>query len=345
MDAKVERMKYLTGIYAKPFRADKKIGIISANFSKADLCSEVVYEMPDLQGVMGGKYAEIEGLNKKISRAIKEHYSPLGPNDKCPLTPESALLSFVDKIDSLIGFMAIDLKPSGSKDPFGIRRSVLGIIRLVLENRIRVSLRDVFIRSYSTYLKQNAKLVNDELQTTNISLNFLIERLKVYIRELGISQSCILSVCNVSKNDDIYDITQRIYALHNFMKTKHGKVFIHSLKRVRRILSIEEKKGKCVFEGKINRSYLKTKEEKELYNYYIEINSKTVLLLKAEKYEKAMVTFLKIENKLEKFFVNVKVNVEDNKIRINRLNILSLVRKTFIDFADFSLIEIENEVK
>jgi len=345
MDSKVDRIKFLINIYAQIFKADKKISLVSADLAKADLCSEVVYEMPELQGIIGSKYAEIEGLSRKISSAIKEHYSPLGPNDKCPLTPESALLSFIDKIDTLIGFMAINLKPTGSKDPFGIRRSGLGIIRIILENKIRVSIRDVYIKSYRSYLNQNTKLVHNELETINISSDFLMERLKGYIREIGVSQSSILSVCNTTKSDDIFDIVQKIYALDNFVKTKKGKIFIQNLKRVRRILSIEEKKERCVFEGKIVKSLLKEKEEKELYNYYIQINKKTHELLKGEMYEKAMLTFLKIENKLDKFFDNVQINVDNKNIRINRLNILSSIRKTFIDFADFSLIEIENEVK
>tara|TARA_B100000287_G_scaffold242610_1_gene228047 strand:- start:5671 stop:7755 length:2085 start_codon:yes stop_codon:yes gene_type:complete len=345
MESKICRIKYFISDHYIIFGADKNISLTAANLCKADLCSEIVYEMPDLQGVIGSKYSELEGNDSRISDAIKEHYSPLGPNDICPRNPESVILSFADKIDTLVGFIASDLRPSGSKDPFGIRRSGIGIIRLILENNIRISLKNIISFSYGQYLKQNIKFVHTENESIEIILEFLMERLKGFMRDRKLSQSCILAVCNITKTDDIFDIVQRINALDKFVRTQKGMLFIQGLKRVRRILSIEEKKYKVSYKGNINKTLLKAKEEKELWDYFEKINVDTLVFLEQEKYEKAMESFLKIKNKLEKFFEKVQVNTEDDKLRINRLNILSSIRETFIDFADFSLIEIENDAK
>ena len=345
MESKIYRIKYFISDHYIIFGADKNISLTAANLCKADLCSEIVYEMPDLQGVIGSKYSELEGNDSRISDAIKEHYSPLGPNDICPKNPESVILSFADKIDTLVGFIASDLRPSGSKDPFGIRRSGIGIIRLILENNIRISLKNIISFSYGQYLKQNIKFVHTENESIEIILEFLMERLKGFMRDRKLSQSCILAVCNITKTDDIFDIVQRINALDKFVRTQKGMLFIQGLKRVRRILSIEEKKYKVSYKGNINKTLLKAKEEKELWDYFEKINVDTLVFLEQEKYEKAMESFLKIKNKLEKFFEKVQVNTEDDKLRINRLNILSSIRETFIDFADFSLIEIENDAK
>ena len=345
MERKICRIKYFISDHYNIFGADKNISFTAANLCKADLCSEIVYEMPDLQGVIGSKYSELEGNDSRISDAIKEHYSPLGPNDICPRNPESVILSFADKIDTLVGFIASDLRPSGSKDPFGIRRSGIGIIRLILENNIRISLKNIISFSYGQYLKQNIKFVHAENESIEIILEFLMERLKGFMRDRKLSQSCILAVCNITKTDDIFDIVQRINALDKFVRTQKGMLFIQGLKRVRRILSIEEKKYKVSYKGNINKTLLKAKEEKELWDYFENINVDTLVFLEQEKYEKAMESFLKIKNKLEKFFEKVQVNTEDDKLRINRLNILSSIRETFIDFADFSLIEIENDAK
>ena len=345
MESKICRIKFFISDHYIIFGADKNISLTAANLCKADLCSEIVYEMPDLQGVIGSKYSELEGNDSRISDAIKEHYSPLGPNDICPKNPESVILSFADKIDTLVGFIASDLRPSGSKDPFGIRRSGIGIIRLILENNIRISLKNIISFSYGQYLKQNIKFVHAENESIEIILEFLMERLKGFMRDRKLSQSCILAVCNITKTDDIFDIVQRINALDKFVRTQKGMLFIQGLKRVRRILSIEEKKYKVSYKGNINKTLLKAKEEKELWDYFEKINVDTLVFLEQEKYEKAMESFLKIKNKLEKFFEKVQVNTEDDKLRINRLNILSSIRETFIDFADFSLIEIENDAK
>ena len=345
MERKICRIKYFISDHYIIFGADKNISLTAANLCKADLCSEIVYEMPDLQGVIGSKYSELEGNDSRISDAIKEHYSPLGPNDICPSNPESVILSFADKIDTLVGFIASDLRPSGSKDPFGIRRSGIGLIRLILENNIRISLKNIISFSYGQYLKQNIKFVHTENESIEIILEFLMERLKGFMRDRKLSQSCILAVCNITKTDDIFDIVQRINALDKFVRTQKGMLFIQGLKRVRRILSIEEKKYKVSYKGNINKTLLKAKEERELWDYFEKINVDTLVFLEQEKYEKAMESFLKIKNKLEKFFEKVQVNTEDDKLRINRLNILSSIRETFIDFADFSLIEIENDAK
>ena len=158
MEDKIIRVNYIVSKYSECFKANSKLAITAAKLCKADLCSEVVYEMPELQGIIGSIYASEKNYPQEVSIAIKEQYSPLGPSDKCPSIPESAILSFSDKIDSLVGFIAMDMKATGSKDPFGLRRSCLGIIRIIIEKRIRISIMDVINASYASYENQNIKL-------------------------------------------------------------------------------------------------------------------------------------------------------------------------------------------
>jgi glycyl-tRNA synthetase beta chain len=312
---------------------------------KADLCSEIVYEMPELQGGIGSIYAEIQGMPSEVVLSIKEHYSPLGPSDNCPTSSESSILSLSDKLDSLIGFIAIDMKATGSKDPFGLRRSCLGIIRIVLENKIRMSMKVLALDAYESYKEQDIKLVFSKEEVQKSYIEFIYDRLKVFMKDKGFSQSSIHAVYNVSDFSDILDDFNKIEALDKFINDAAGKDFLNILKRVRRILSIEEKQIDTPIGIKVNKNLLEMEEEKNLYNKQVNFSEEVNGLIKNEEYEKAMKSFSRISIYLEKFFESVKVNVEDKKIKNNRLMLLSMIRSTFINFADFSLIEAENEVK
>ncbi len=345
MDKKVQRIFFIANKYADTFNADVKLVGSAAKLCKSDLCSEIVYEMPELQGEIGSIYATLQGLSSEVVLAIKEHYSPLGPSDNCPTSPESSLLSLSDKLDSLIGFIAIDMKATGSKDPFGLRRSSLGIIRIILVNKIKISLKNLAHDSYGFYKKQDIKLILSEDETTKSYVEFLYDRLKVFMRDKGLSQSSIQAVYNVSKFSDILNDFNKIEALDKFLNDADGKKFLNILKRVRRILVIEEKKIDISIGTNVKESLLKVEEEKDLYKHQIKFSTEVRELLNNEEYEKAMESFSRIAIYLEKFFENVKVNVENKEIKENRLMLLSMIRNTLINFADFSLIDAENKAK
>ena len=344
MENKVKRMSFIVENYADIFKANSELVVSAAKLCKADLCSEVVYEMPELQGNIGSVYASLQGMRSEVVLSIKEHYSPLGPSDNCPTSSEASLLSLSDKLDSLIGFIGIDMKATGSKDPFGLRRSCLGIIRIILENNIRVSMKSLANDSYGFYKKQGVKLILSEEETKKSYIDFVYDRLKVFMRDKGLSQPSIQAVYNASNFSDIYDDFNKVEALDKFINDD-GKEFLNTLKRVRRILSIEEKKIGMPIGDQVSESLLDMEEEKALYTHHLKISKQVRDLLKNEKYEKAMEVFSGIAISLEKFFESVKVNIEDKDIKNNRLMLLSLIRNTFINFADFSLIDVENEVK
>ena len=345
MEKKVQRISLITEKYAHIFGANRKLVVTAAKLCKADLCSEVVYEMPELQGTIGSIYAEIQGMPSEVVLSINEHYSPLGPSDNCPTSSESSLLSLADKLDSLIGFIAIDMKATGSKDPFGLRRSCLGIIRIILENKIRISIKNLGSDVYNSYESQDIKLILSKEESQKSYIEFVYDRLKVIMKDKGFNQLSIQAVYNVSDFSDILDDFNKIEALDTFINGAAGKDFLNILKRVRRILNIEEKQIGVTIGIEVNPSLFETEEEKSLYNNQIKFSEEAKSLLKSEKYEKAMEVFSKISIYLESFFENVKVNVDDKRIKNNRLILLSMIRNTFINFADFSLIEVENEAK
>ena len=345
MEKKVQRMSFITEKYSDIFKANKNLVVQAAMLCKVDLCSEIVYEMPELQGRIGSIYAEIQGMPREVILSIKEHYSPLGPSDSCPTSSESSILSLSDKLDSLIGFIAIDMKATGSKDPFGLRRSCLGIIRIVLENKIRMSMKVLALDAYEAYKDQGIKLILSQEEAQKSYIEFIYDRLKVFMKDKGFSQTSIQAVYNVSDFSDILDDFNKIEALDKFINDAAGKDFLNILKRVRRILSIEEKKIDTPIGIKVNQNLLEMEEEKNLYNKQVNFSEEVNGLIKNEEYEKAMKSFSRISIYLEKFFESVKVNVEDKNIKNNRLMLLSMIRSTFIKFADFSLIEAENEVK
>jgi len=345
MEEKINRVTSIVGKYSESFKAISKLSLTAAKLCKADLCSEVVYEMPELQGKIGSIYASAIKLPKEVSIAIQEQYSPLGPSDKCPSIAEAAVLSFADKVDSLVGFIAMDMKATGSKDPFGLRRSCLGIIRILLEKNIRVSIIDVINDSYDSYEKQNIRLKLSKSETQKFTIEFVYDRLRVFLKDKGLSQSAVQAIFGVSKFIDIVDDVNKINALSKFMEDPKGNEFLSILKRVRRILSIEEKKDNIVIMPEPKEELLEQKEEIVLYKSYVKYSKKTQSLLVNEEYIKAMEIFSEIALELENFFEKVQVNINSPDIRNNRLRLLSMIRSSFLNFADFSLIEAENEGK
>ena len=342
MDQKVKRVSSLCKNYSINFKAKVKASVQSAQLAKADLCSEIVYEMPELQGLIGGIYAEKEGFSKDVVIAISEHYLPLGPLDDCPSIPESATLSFSDKVDSLVGFFMIGEKPRGSRDPFGIRRASLGVIRIIIERNIRIPLLEVIKAAIKNYQSQNFKISDKNNLISSSIIDFIYERLKFYLRDKNIAPDQIESVVKASNNYDLYDSFKRIVYLNKFMETTEGLELISVFKRVRRILYLEEKKVGFSYSGQVKKSLLKSSEEKALYSACIKNAVSIRKAIGMEQYEKALMHYKGIKTKLDNFFDNVLVNDKDHYIKTNRLNLLSMIRSSFAEYADFSLIDVGN---
>jgi glycyl-tRNA synthetase beta chain len=304
----------------------EKAGLLA----KADLVSGMVYEFPELQGQMGRYYALAEGLDAGIADAIAEHYRPAGPADDLPEGPVAQAVALADKFDTLAGFWAIDEKPTGSKDPYALRRAALGIIRIVLENDMRLPLRlAVNLPSWGDR--------SDDLPP------FFADRLKVHLREQGARHDLVDAVFALEGQDDLVLIVKRVEALGEFLKTDDGANLLAGFKRAVNILKAEEKKDGRSFDGAVDAGLLKEPEEKALHAALESARSEAARAIEAEDFANAMSALAKLRAPVDAFFDKVTVNVEggekDREIRENRLNLLSGIRAATGAVADFSRIE------
>lgn len=299
---------------------DRKKAMRAAKLAKADLVSGMVGEFPELQGVMGGYYALKQGEGEDVANAIRDQYSPKGPEDACPNAPVSVALALADKIEILISMFGIGEKPTGSKDPYALRRAALGVIRLLVENGLRIGLQK-------------------ELGLSNDVLAFLADRLKVQQREKGVRHDLIEAVFSVGGEDDLVRLLARVKALQDFLKTKDGGVLLYSYKRAVNIVKIEEKKDGASYSGKVDVKLLKEKEEIALYEGLEAARGKISKALKVEKFEDAMTAVAVLRKPIDTFFDQVTVNVGDKKVRANRLRLLAGIRSALMPVADFSKIE------
>jgi len=299
----------------------------AAQLCKADLTTEMVGEFPDLQGVMGRYYALNDGEAPEVAQAIAEHYAPKGPGDDCPSAPESVVIALADKIDTLVAFWTIDEKPTGSKDPFALRRATLGVIRLILENELRLPLAKVFVAAGA-----NGEIVSD-------LLNFFADRLKVHLREKGARHDLVSAVFALGNEDDLVRLMARVTALGEFIDSEDGTNLLTAYKRAANILRIEEKKdGVSYTETPDAEDFAQTKEN-ALHDAIADVNGRTSKALKAESFREAMAIMSTLRQPVDSFFDHVTVNAEDAGVRKNRLNLLSEIRDSLDRIADFSKIE------
>lgn len=305
---------------------------------KADLVSGMVGEFASLQGIMGRYYAIAEGLDTSIAYAIEDHYKPAGPDDDCPTKPTSIALALAEKIDVLTGFFAIDEKPTGSKDPFALRRAALGIIRLILDNDLNYDLKSAFDRSYDLY----GDIVKDSQNPSDALIDFIGERLKVVLKDKNVRYDLIDSVFGIKsdvKDSNLSRILSRVKALESFLKTDDGINLLSGYKRATNIVSIEEKKDKVRFDGTVNDTLLSQHEEKTLFSELQKTKDAITPALDAENYADVMTEMAKLRAPIDAFFDTVTVNDDQTDIRLNRLNILAQIRQTLGLVADFSKIE------
>ncbi|QIG49247.1 glycine--tRNA ligase subunit beta [Nordella sp. HKS 07] len=319
-------------------RADKAAAQLAVRLSKSDLLTGVVGEFPELQGLMGRYYALYEGKGDDIAAAIQEHYRPQGPNDAVPSKPLSIVSALADKLDTLVGFWAIDEKPTGSKDPYALRRAALGVIRIVQENRVRLPLLKLFDGGLQLYRNQRGQEFGRDFDRLDL-LSFFADRLKVYLRDQGMRHDLIDAVFALGGQDDLLMIVKRVEALSKFLETEDGKTLLAGVKRATNILKIEEKKDGRTYEGDINSMILIQGEEKELNTAVNAAAAQARKAVAAEDFEGAMRAITKLRAPVDAFFDKVTVNADDPSFRENRLKLLNRIRAATREVADFSRIE------
>jgi glycyl-tRNA synthetase beta chain len=315
----------------------------AARLAKADLTTGMVGEFPELQGIMGRYYAGIEGYAPEIADAIAEHYRPLGPADQCPSAPVSMAAALADKIDSLVGFFAIDEKPTGSKDPFALRRAALGVIRLILENGLRLNLRDVLGFAYSGYYDQGGFEQNQPKAVVGQLLDFFADRLKVALKERGVRHDLIAAVFALGDEDDLVRLMARVKALQDLVESDAGANLLAAYRRASNIVRIEEKKDGISYEGTPDPAKFARDEERTLAKALDRESQVARKRIGSEEFVAAMGSLSSLRAPIDDFFDRVTVNDADPSLRGNRLRLLSTIRATLNSVADFSKIEAKAE--
>jgi len=345
---RVERIEKLAGQIAKTIGADVEQAKLAAHLCKTDLVTDMVGELPELQGLMGGYYARAEGLDEAVAIAIAEHYKPQGPTDSVPTGIVSQALALADKLDTLAGFWAIDEKPTGSKDPYALRRAALGAIRLVLEGNLRLALRPILETTVAGFQKRLhvAELLDDEDAALPSAgpiaadlMKFLADRLKVYLRDKGIRHDLIDAVFVLGDQDDLLMVVKRVEALSAFLKTDDGSNLLAGVRRATNILKIEEKKDKTRYDGTPLQNLLVVGEEKELHRAITAAMAHSLTSVRTEDFAEAMSGLARLRAPVDAFFDKVVVNADDPNFRENRLRLLNRIREATLNVADFSKIE------
>jgi glycyl-tRNA synthetase beta chain len=332
---KVRRIRALAAILSEKIGGgDAKLADQAAALCKADLVSGMVGEFPELQGVMGRYYARNEGLPGAVAEAIADHYKPLGPNDLCPKAPVSVAVALADKLDSLVGFFAIDERPTGSKDPFALRRAALGVIRLILENRLRLKLRAILRSALDGY-----KMKSDPEPVIALLMEFFADRLKVALKEQGVRHDLISAVFALGDEDDLTRLIARVEALKGFVESADGANLLTAHKRAANIVRIEEKKDRARYDGGVDAGAVVQDEEKSLSAALSAVSESARAAVAKEDFTGAMAAMAKLRQPVDAFFDKVTVNDKDAKLRANRLRMLSAINATLSTVADFSKIE------
>ena len=334
---KIQRMRKLSSLISDELLISKEKIEITSSICKVDLLSDLVGEFPELQGVMGGYFAAAQGFDKDICLAISEHYLPTGLESRIPKKSYSIALSLTDKLDTLVGFFGIELKPSSSKDPYALRRSAFGLIRLVLENRKEFKIRDLI--NYSILLYREQKFEFDTKAIQKDLIEFLNDRLKNYMKEKGIRQDIIEASISSYNIDQILKIYNKAIVLNKLISKEIGKDIISSYKRASNILSNELKDKSIELNNSTEPDLFKNKYEKNLYTKINEIRKYFTNVNKDENYENSLKILASAKKEIFDFFDNVIVNDNDEFIKKNRLELLQMLCKSFNNYINFSSIE------
>ncbi len=357
---RVARIASLARGIAPNIGADVQLASRGAQLAKADLVTEMVGEFPELQGLMGRKYAALQGEHPSVCAAVEEHYKPVGPSDRVPTDPVSIAVALADKFDTLAGFWSIDERPTGSKDPYALRRAALGVVRLILENGLRLNLREDVLED-AFYVQKNRHVVvislsgNDEHDMAALEnhgsldnpmpgdlLNFFADRLKVYLRDQGARHDLIDAVFALPGQDDLLMVVRRVEALGKFLETDDGRNLLAGYKRAANILRIEEKKDGRSYEAEPDRVAIAASgepEEQALSEALVTAREAASAAVAAEDFSGAMRALSILRAPVDAFFEKVIVNADDSALRENRLALLNALRAATREVADFSKIE------
>ena len=339
---RVERIAALAREIAPLVGADADEAETAARLSKADLMSGMVSEFPELQGIMGGYYARLAGQSEAIADAVRDHYKPQGPADTVPTAPVTVAVALADKLDTLVGFFAIDEKPTGSKDPFALRRAALGVIRLVLENDARLPLETQFITALAA-IDADRAIASQAMLGIELS-RFFIDRLKVMLRDGGARHDLVDAIVEAAKDsegrvdDDLVRIVRRVEALAAFLATDDGANLLAGYKRASNILRAEEKKGPLPT-GMVQTGLLNQPEAETTLAFAVGAARTAVeAALETEDFAAAMTALARLRAPVDRFFDDVLVNSDIPAERENRLKLLGQVRDVMGQVADFGQI-------
>ena len=337
---RINRIERLAAEIAPLVGADVEKTKRAAKLAKADLLTEVVGEFPELQGLMGKYYALAQGEDASVAAAGEEHYKPQGPNDRVPTDPVSIAVALADKLDTLVGFWAIDEKPTGSKDPFALRRAALGVIRILLDNELRIKAIPL-VEAAMDILRATSKrhmLPNDHLVSRDL-LSFFADRLKVQLRDQGARHDLVDAVFALGGQDDLLMVVRRVEALGKFLDSDDGKNLLAGTKRAANILRIEEKKDGKAYDGAPDVALYTLDEEKALAKAIDQVKVEARAAVAQEDFTAAMSAMAKLRPAVDAFFDKVKVNDDDRQVRENRLKLLNEIRAATRAVADFSKIQ------
>jgi len=330
---KTQRLRKLSGMLADEFNINKEKAEIAASISKSDLCSDLVNEYPDLQGLMGKYFATSQGFEEDVSNAVSDHYLPLGNNSMPAKKPISYTVAITDKIDTLVGFFLINEKPTSSKDPFALRRSAIGLLRTIIDNKLNLKLRNFISYNIKLFEEQGVKKINENSE--NEILNFLKERMKNILKEKNIKNDIIEASVSSYFNDNYFDLYKKNTLMNKFINKEAGKNAISSYKRAFNI--IENTKENL--SGRPDSVLFRKDEEKHLFEKLNEIRKSLTVKEEEKDYEKLLLSFSEIKIFTDKFFDNVIVNDDNNDIKNNRLELLKMFCNTFNNFINFSKLE------
>lgn len=329
---KVKRVQHLAGALAVRIGADQALAERAAFLSKADLSTDMVGEFPELQGIMGRYYALYDGEDAAIAQAIADHYSPAGPADSCPTTPVSVAVALADRLDTLVGFFAINEKPTGSKDPFALRRAALGVIRLVVENGLRLGLLGVFAEALHGYGFEAGTVAQEVL-------DFFADRLKVHLRDQGVRHDFVTAIFSQGTEDDLVRLLARVDALSAFVGSDDGGNLLAAYRRAVNIVRIEAKKDGAPLTGDVEESRLDMAEEIALAKVLAGVETDVTVAVEAEDFTAAMAALSRLRHPVDVFFDKVTVNAENSALRANRLRLLSKIGRVMELVANFAAIE------
>tara|TARA_B100000902_G_C27222245_1_gene870312 strand:- start:322 stop:1353 length:1032 start_codon:yes stop_codon:yes gene_type:complete len=330
---KTQRIRQLAALFSDDLNINKEKIQVAASISKSDLCSDLVKEYPELQGVMGKYFALSQGFDSDVANSVSDHYLPLGLTSEIPKKPFSYSISIVDKIDTLVGFFLINEKPTSSKDPFALRRAAIGLLRIIIENKLNFKLRDLISYATRLYDEQGVDIINKKTETE--VLDFMKERMRNIFKIKNIKSDIIEASISSHIGDNFFDLYKKTILINKHINKEIGINAINSYKRAANIL---EKANKDI-SGRPDVVLFRKDEEKTLYEKINEIRKAFTVKESDKDYEKLLIKLSDAKESTDNFFDNVIVNDENQDIKNNRLELLKMFCSTFDNFIDFSKLE------